>query len=75
MAFQDEPCLNCKMPIIRAMTDKDIPLALEIDPSLAGTWKLSSRFHGRPLAAKPSAHLAFGVKLYTEHACRTWTKR
>jgi hypothetical protein len=64
------------MPIIRAETLPGVPLNLEIDPTLTGTWKLTARDGRRPLATKPQAKFAFGVKLYTAHECaRMWSKK
>lgn len=75
MTLQDHPCQNCRMPVIHAEQLNGLPLVCELDPVLTGAWKLTPRVGRLPLAKKPEAKYAFGVKLYPAHVCaRKWKK-
>lgn len=76
MTFRDAPCSSCHMPVLHAQQVSGLPVVCELDPVLTGVWKLTERVGRLPLASKPTAKFAFGVKLYPVHTCaRKWTKK
>lgn len=75
MALKDVPCQDCKMPVIKATTEKGLPVVAEIDPVLGGKWKITERANGSHHAQAPTAKFAFGVKLYPSHVCTGWRKK
>lgn len=77
MALRTENCIDCKLPIIRAVTASGKEVVVDPDAVLSGQWRLTERPGLRALAASPTLRLAFGVKLYPPHRCTKirWRKK
>lgn len=65
--FQVEPCPLCDAPIVWARDDRAMEVPVDAEPSPAGTHVLRDMWGSMPRAVKPSAKLAFGVKLREIH--------
>lgn len=70
--FEVVPCRFCDAPIIWAKNDQALEVPVDAEPSPAGTHVLRSMWGGLPRVSKPSARLAFGLKLREIHykTCR-----
>ena len=65
--FTVEPCPLCKAPIIWAHDAALKPIALNAEAAIGGVYSLRPGRADVPLATKPTASRAFGVKLRTLH--------
>lgn len=65
--YEIEPCPLCDAPIVWARDDRAMEVPVDAEPSAAGTHSLRSMWGAMPRAVKPSAKLAFGVKLREIH--------
>lgn len=65
--FQVEPCPLCDALIVWARDDRLVEVPVDAEPSAAGTHVLRDMWGAMPRAVKPSAKLAFGVKLREIH--------
>ena len=65
--FTVEPCPLCKAPIIWAHDEKLATIALNEEAAVGGVYSLRPGRADVPLAVKPSASRAFGVKLRVLH--------
>ena len=67
-----EPCPLCARLIIWAKDDRAAWVPVDAEPSSAGTHVVRPGHDGAPRAVKPSAKLAFGVRLRQVHyqTCR-----
>ena len=65
--YQIEPCPLCQAPIIWATNDRVEVVPVDAEPSAAGTHVLRLMWNALPRAVKPTAKLAFGVKLREIH--------
>lgn len=74
--YQVEPCPLCAKPIIWARDDRMAELPLDAEPDGAGTHSLRPGHDGQPRAIRPTAKLAFGVRLRAVHytTCRMGKK-